>query len=598
MLFPVQESAEVSSETKAASRAPVVNTEAGKAVARFLPSLTDIAFLMPILFVFVKLSGARTLLGDGDTGWHVRTGEWILANGRVPATDMFSFSKPGAPWFAWEWLWDLGAALLHQRWGMAAVVLASLLVVCVSSALLFRLIRRACDNGFVAIAVTLLATGGCAIHWLARPHLFTLLFLTVTLHITTRAREGRMNLLGWLVPLTLLWTNLHGGFFVVFLVLACYIGSDLLNAAIEEDTALRVRFLRSTLPWLAVFAGCFAVTFINPYGWNLHKHVVEYITDPYQLQHITEFQSMNFHAPVVVYFEPLMFAAICVALTDFRRRRFADVFLSMGFLHLALLAQRNLPLFAIAAAPAVARGVMNVIGLAEKTQLASWVRRLAERFTSASADFEATDRLGRVYLTSTLAICGIGAVLLLTPAVPGLYDNKFASTYDPKFYPEKALALLRAPESKHIFSEDEWGDYLIYQLYPAKKVFIDGRSDFYGDEFGERYLDLMNVKYDWQKTLDKYAIDTIVLSPKFALTSTLKISRDWRVVYDDKTTLVFRRNTPETSSLATSSEGNLRDRAITKPQHSDPAVTQQNRVGSTLSGKTMLRAKTADPKTT
>jgi hypothetical protein len=598
MLFPVQESVAVLSETKVAPRASVVNTEAEKAVARFLPSLTDVAFLMPILFVFVKLSGARTLLGDGDTGWHVRTGEWILANGKVPTTDFFSFSRPGAPWFAWEWLWDLGAALLHQRWGMAAVVLASLLVVCVSSALLFRLIRRACDNGFVAIAVTLLATGGCAIHWLARPHLFTLLFLTVTLHITTRAREGRMNLLGWLVPLTLLWTNLHGGFFVVFLVLACYIGSDLLNAVIEQDPALRVRFLRSTLPWLAVFAGCFAVTFINPYGWNLHRHVVEYITDPYQLQHITEFQSMNFHAPVVVYFEPLMFAAICVALTDFRRRRFADVFLSMGFLHLALLAQRNLPLFAIAVAPAVARGVINVIGLAEKTQLASWIRRLAERFTSASADFEATDRLGRVYLTSALAICGIGAVLLLTPAVPGIYDNKFASTYDPRFYPEKALALLRTPESKHIFSEDEWGDYLIYQLYPAKKVFIDGRSDFYGDEFGERYLDLMNVKYDWQKTLDKYAIDTIVLSPKFALTSTLKISRDWRVVYDDKTTLVFRRNTPETSSLATSSEGNLRDRAITKPQHSDPAVTQPNRVGSTLSGKTMLWAKTAAPKTT
>ena len=66
-------------------------------VARFLPSLTDIAFLMPLIFIFLKLNGARTLLGDGDTGWHVRTGEWILAHHQVPHADFFSFSRPGAP---------------------------------------------------------------------------------------------------------------------------------------------------------------------------------------------------------------------------------------------------------------------------------------------------------------------------------------------------------------------------------------------------------------------------------------------------------------------------------------------------------------------
>ena len=64
-------------------------------IARFLPSLTDVAFLMPISFIFMKLSGAHTLLGDGDTGWHIRTGQWILAHHQVPHTDLFSFSRPG-----------------------------------------------------------------------------------------------------------------------------------------------------------------------------------------------------------------------------------------------------------------------------------------------------------------------------------------------------------------------------------------------------------------------------------------------------------------------------------------------------------------------
>ena len=536
------------------------------AIARVLPSLTDLAFLMPVIFLFAKLDGARTLLGDGDTGWHVRTGEWILAHGAVPHTDFFSFSRPGAPWFAWEWLWDVAFALLHQRWGMSAVVAASMAVICLTSALLFRLVRRACGNGLVAIAVTLLATGGCAIHWLARPHLFTLLFFTVTLHITMRASEGRTKLLYWLVPLTLLWTNLHGGFFVVFLVLACYIAAAFAGACVASDPAVRKASVASAKPWLIVFALCFAVTFVNPYGWQLHRHVVEYITDPYQLQHITEFQSMNFHSPVTVYFEPLMILTIAVAIWDLKNRRFAEAFLTLGWLHLALIAQRNLPIYALAASPAVARGIMTAIRHAggSSDALASWIGSLAAWFQRFSASFEETDRIARVHLAGLLPVAAVSALLILTPPAKGVLDSKLTSTYDPAAYPEKAIPLLLTAETRHIFAEDEWGDYLIYNLYPSKKVFVDGRSDFYGDDFGNKYLDLMNVQPGWQKTLDKYAIDTIVIAPRFALATTLKISRDWKVVYDDHVALIFRRNVPEQTSLVTSNEGNNRDRAIAK----------------------------------
>ena len=549
------------------------------AIAHILPSLTDLSFLMPLIFVFGKLDGARTLLFDADTGWHVRTGEWILAHHQVPHTDLFSFSRPGAPWFAWEWLWDVLFAMLHQRWGLAAVVLASLAVICFTTMGLFRLARRKCNNSLVAIAVTLLATGACSIHWLARPHLFTLLFFVVTLHITERAagsdgKPGRTKLLAWLVPLTLLWTNLHGGFFVVFLVLACYIGSDLLNAAIEPVAQRRAGYLRSTKPWLVTGAACFAVTFVNPYGWGLHKHIVQYITDPYQLQHIGEFQAISFHSPAVVYFEPLMFLALLTALWDARHRRFADVFLSLGWLHLALIAQRNLPLFAIAAAPLVARAVVAAIDAARETHVTSWVGRAASWFRTNSANFEQTDRLWRLHLASVLPVLFAGALLL----APKPVSAKFTSTFDPARFPQGAISALRAPESRRIFAEDQWGDYLIYRLYPSKQVFIDGRSDFYGDNFGLKYLDLLNVQYGWEKTLDQYSIDTIAISPKFALTSTLKISRDWRVAYDDGVTVVFRRTDSGrsrlTGSLVSSDEGKIRDRAITKTITRDRKITQ------------------------
>ncbi len=547
-------------------------------IARLLPSLTDIAFLMPIFFMFIKLNGARKLLGDGDTGWHIRTGEWMLANGQVPHTDMFSFTRPGQAWFAWEWLWDVMFAALHARWGMGAVVLVSLTVICLTSALLFRLVRRKCGNGLVAIAVTLLATGGCAIHWLARPHLFTLLFFTVTLHLTERAAEGRTKLLAVLVPMTLLWVNLHGGFFVIFLVLATYIGNLAVQALIEADADRRGEFLRSLKPWLMTFGACFAVTFVNPYGWNLHKHMAEYLTDPYNLRYITEFQAMDFHAPVVVYFEPLMVAGILAALWNLKNRRFQEVFQTLGWMQLALMAQRNIPLFAIAVSPIVAQALMALLASAGKSNLVGWLRNTPGKFLAAAAGVDETDRIPRLYLASVLPLAAVGTLLLLPKPV----NAQFAVTYDPADYPEKALAILGAPNSGRIFTDDEWGDYLIYKLYPAHKVFVDGRSDFYGDEFGEEYQKLMTVNYGFEKVLDKYSIDTIALSPRFALTTTLKYSTGWKVVYDDHVTVIFRRTQPLTSSAVSSSGGRDRDRGITNT-NSDLAITptQPNQRGET-----------------
>ena len=69
---------------------------------------------------------------------------------------------------------------------------------------------------------------------------------------------------------------------------------------------------------------------------------------------------------------------------------------------------------------------------------------------------------------------------------------------------------------------------------------MDGRSDFYGDDFEQKYLDVMNVKYGWEKTLGRFGVDTILLPPSAPLTGALKESSRWRVVYDDGVALVFR----------------------------------------------------------
>src|SRR5208283_2183729 len=105
--------------------------------ARFLPSLADFAFLMPMAFLFLRMDGVPTLLSDCDTGWHIRTGDWMAANRSVPTHDIFSFSKPDGVWFAWEWLSDLIFAGLNRAGGLRAVVLLSLLLLSVTFGVLF-----------------------------------------------------------------------------------------------------------------------------------------------------------------------------------------------------------------------------------------------------------------------------------------------------------------------------------------------------------------------------------------------------------------------------------------------------------------------------
>src|SRR5215472_10058117 len=93
-----------------------------------MPSLSDLAFVTPILVLFWCTTGVGWLLTDSDSGWHIRTGEWILENCRAPTVDIFSFTRGGEPWIAWEWLSDVLMAIIHAHSGLAGIVLASLLL--------------------------------------------------------------------------------------------------------------------------------------------------------------------------------------------------------------------------------------------------------------------------------------------------------------------------------------------------------------------------------------------------------------------------------------------------------------------------------------
>jgi hypothetical protein len=174
--------------------------------------------------------------------------------------------------------------------------------------------------------------------------------------------------------------------------------------------------------------------------------------------------------------------------------------------------------------------------LAPKWAVAGWLKRAAAGIESFGAEVAENDARGRIPLASVVA-AALLVLMLSLPAPP----TALRAEYDPKTFPSRAVEALRGAELSHgIFTPDAWGGYLIYRLYPTTKVFVDGRSDFYGKKFNEKYLDVMAGKYDWRETLSRYGIQAILLPVSASLASTLKESPEWHPIYDDGVAIVFR----------------------------------------------------------
>ena len=544
-------------------------------VLRLLPCFTDFAFLMPLVFLFGRMHGLRTLLGDGDTGWHIRAGEWIIANGKVPSVDFFSYSRPGEPWFAWEWLADIVLAGLNAAGGLRAVALFGIVILAVTITLLFHLVRRK-SNVVVAIMVTIVASAASSIHWLARPHLFTLLFLVLFYGALERVREGRTRIAGipYLVLLpvvTVLWTNLHGGFIAGIVMVGAYGMGELLQLVFSERRPGRRDARRRAYEYLLCAAACLAASLINPYFYHLHVHMAAYLRNPWNGQHIMEFFSPSFHHPNALFLEAMLVLAAAAAYSASAKGRFIEPLLICVWAHGALLAARNIPIFMIVAAPPVAALIHEWLMAAPEWRVAGWLRSAVARFNRLASETGETEAVGRWHLTSIAGVVVVAA-LMWAPNPP----KNFRAEFDPDRYPAAAVDKLRHDREARIFTNDEWGDYLIWKLYPTHKVFIDGRSDFYGNAFEEKFADVLNVKHGWAATLDQFGVDTILMPPDAPLSGALKESARWRVVYDDGIAVVFRSAAVAgggTISVASASGGTGRDREITKPKASDRAIT-------------------------
>jgi hypothetical protein len=507
---------------------------------RLFPSLNDVAFLVPMVALFASMKGTQLLFADGDTGWHIRTGEWILAHHRVPTTDLFSFTKANKPWFAWEWGWDVVFGLIHRYTGLAGVGFVTTLMLGVFALLVYRLALRISNNNVMSMLVTALAAGLSSIHWLARPHLVSWIFMLIFLsEVETARHNGRRRLLYLLPILMVLWVNLHAGFIAGLLILVCYAVGEALTVMagashLAARQALPAAWQRTSLYWKSLGL-CAIATFVNPYGWQLHVHIFKYLTDARLLDKIQEFQSISFHAGPAALFEIMLLLAAFVVFDRLTKLDFAPLLLICLWAHFALLSARHIPLFAIAAAPFVAELLARALSSARTIPVA---KAAAEVMTDICRDIHAMELTPRLHLASGAAVLVIAG--LFAAGLP-----PFAAEFNPETFPLQAMPVIQRYTGARIFTTDQWADYLIYRLYPAQRVFFDGRSDFYGYDFVRVNQRITSADHDWKSLLASYGIQLVVLQPDTPLVAVLKLTPESRLLFDDGKVIVF-----DTSSIS------------------------------------------------
>lgn len=483
--------------------------------------------------------GWSRLLMDGDTGWHIATGRWILRHGAVPTLDPFSFTKSGEPWFAWEWLSDLIFAVLDAHFGLPGVLILSALLVAVCAGLLLRRLLDAEVNPLLALPLALLAIGVCTAHLLARPHLFTFVLFPLSLWLIERDRRATGPLVWLLAPLTALWVNLHGGW--AGMVASLFI----LSAGHGLEAVLLRRGWTRCRRYALVGGACLAASLASPYGWRLHEHMVRYLASDWIRDTVNEFQSPKFRSEAMAQFEIVLLAAIACAGLLLARRRVAETLLLVFWAHLALTSARHAPLFVMVALPVVGS---DLPALGRRLFRGPEFARTGHILAAIGRDY----RLGMMrggFWAAAAFIASLWAPLGLPTAFPSdLFPVAHARAY--------RMELL----AHRVLTTDEWADYLLYANDPHQRVFFDGRSDFYGERLGREYLGLLNGSYDWRRRLDSWDIGVALLPPDVPLASLLKLDPDWRIVLDDGKVSLFLRRTEKFRRSALMSGAETADR--------------------------------------
>jgi hypothetical protein len=523
-----------------------------------LPRISELFFLA--IFVGVVMIGPRLFNLDGDLGRHITIGNFTLDHRTIPTRDIFSHTMTGERLTPHEWLAQVIFALAHRLLGLDGVVLFSALLIATTFTLCYRQCQQRSGLVIVSLGFAILAAATASLHWLARPHLFTLLFVVLWTGVLEGMRRGQSQRWYLLPILMLVWANTHGAYLAGFVIWGIYLVGELWQSwqsnvkqhTQHEGSPLETQGSFSLVsiftPRLkSLMAGglmSLFITLLNPAGLHLWATTFGFLRSRYLVASTFEYQSPNFHASYAWPF--LLMIVISLLLLGFGNvarassskpnnggnpgHLIVSVLLLAAWTAMGLYSARNIPLYALLAAPILA----EILGHNLKVRLQSgWFVQFNRRLSAVEASLRG-------------AVWSITGVIFITLALMGGarldYDQQ-GNRYDPAVFPVHAVDWLEQnPPEGNGFNYFIWGGYLLYRSWPELTVFIDGQTDFYGEALARQYEQVVTLSGDWQSILEHYQVQWVLMPAESPLAKALTQHPAWDIVYQDSTAaIMFKR---------------------------------------------------------
>jgi hypothetical protein len=481
---------------------------------RWLPSPVAILALGlgGVMFAITVAKGVQ----DPDYFWHVTAGQLIAETGRVPSADPFSFTWLGQPWTPHEWLSEL---LIY--WLVAALGrIGALVVFGFAPVAIFGILAAALSRqGARALAIGLpFALGAFVLigYVTLRPQAVSWLLLAALAWFLLEARPDHPRRMLLLVPLFVLWANLHGLYVVGLGVVGVY---TLFTLAGRTP-------MSPARGWVLVaLAGVIGASMVTPAGPIGILYPLRYVdSGDWGLANIQEWQSPNFHEPAHIGFLLLI---VAVGLNGGRGTPGWLVALSWIGVAAGLLALRNAPIAVVLCMPALAMGLES---------------RLRDRDARKPRRPMAPSRaLGRrVMELGTAVVIAVGSGVVLIPAdLNASIDQNLA-----KRFPVAGIdRLLELRPDANLLAEYGWGGYAISRIHQrGGHVFVDGRNDMYGQQVLEDYSAIRAADPGWQTLVADYGVEAILLPPETTLTRGPALAAGWCEAYRDGKQVLYLRD--------------------------------------------------------
>jgi hypothetical protein len=479
-----------------------------------LPRLRDILFLS--IFSAAILLGPSMLNTDGDLPRHLAIGKYVLQGNLPPSNDIFSYTRNGAAFAPHKWLSGVFFYLAYLIFDERGIVLLSACLLAATFTLIYLDGVKRTETRLPVFFLIIWGAVVSSLHWISRPHLFTMLLFAIWLILNERLASGRKVPIWYFAALMLLWNNLHGEFISGFLVTGATIAGWIWDFIFDRPNADVTIGKRLALVLVTITG----VTLLNPVSFRAWSTITSWLGNDYLMSHTVETIPPNFADPKFLIL--LAFFAFSIFLLAIKQVRLPTrmAILLMGFSILVLLSARNVHFFGVVA-PFV---LITLFSTKQKIPFLIRYENILEKIESQLK--------GMVWPFLTI----LGGIILLATTPLGKIER-----FSPTFFPIEATQWLKTnPQDGNMFNPFDWGGYLSLELWPEKLVFIDSQGDVYGEAFIREYEQIISLGKGWQEILMKYNVSWALVPQEWDLASKLT-EVGWRQVYRDQTAVILVR---------------------------------------------------------